>query len=59
MPELSPRQLASWITDNIGFSVSKSTVYRILREEGPVKRPEMRLATGREYHRKSSGPHQM
>ena len=59
MPELSPGQLASWVTDNMGFSVSESTVYRILRREGLVKRPEMRLAAGKEYHRKTTGPHQM
>ena len=59
MPELSSRQLASWVTDNMGFSVSESTVYRILRREGLVKRPEMRLAAGKEYHRKTTGPHQM
>ena len=59
MPELSPRQLASWVTDNMGFSVSESTVYRILRREGLVKRPAMRLAAGKEYHRKTTGPHQM
>ena len=59
MPELSCRQLAAWVTDNMGFSVSESTVYRILRREGLVKRPEMRLAAGKEYHRKTTGPHQM
>ena len=59
LPELSCRQLAAWITDNQGFSVSESTVYRILRREGLVKRPEMRLAAGKEYHRKTTGPHQM
>ena len=59
MPELSPRQLASWVTDNMGFSVSESTVYRILRREGLVKRPEMRLTAGKEYHRKTTGPHQL
>jgi len=58
-PELSCRQLAAWITDNQGFSVSESTVYRILRREGLVKRPEMRLVAGKEYHRKTTGPHQM
>ena len=59
MPELSCRQLAAWITDNQGFSVSESSVYRILGREGLVKRPEMRLAAGKEYHRKTTGPHQM
>ena len=59
MPDLSCRQLATWTTDNMGFSVSESTVYRILRREGLVKRPEMRLAAGKEYHRKTTGPHQM
>ncbi len=59
MPDLSCRQLAAWTTDNMGFSVSESTVYRILRREGLVKRPETRLAAGKEYHRKATGPHQM
>ena len=58
-PELSCRQLAAWVTDNMGFSVSESTAYRILRREGLVKRVEMRLAAGKEYHRKTTGPHQM
>ena len=47
-PELSCRQLAAWITDNQGFSVSESTVYRTLREEGPVKQPEIRMVAGEE-----------
>ena len=58
-PELSCRQLAAWTTDNQGFSVSESTVYRILRREGLVKRPETRLAAGKEYHRKTTTPHEM
>ena len=56
MPELSCRQLAAWITDNQGFSVSESSVYRILGREGLVKRPEMHVGRGEvQYHRKTTG----
>ena len=58
-PELSSRQLSAWITDNEGFAVSESTVYRILRREGLVKRPEVQLVAGKEYHTKTTRPHQM
>ena len=58
-PELSCRQLAAWITDHQGFSVSEATVYRILRREGLIKQRQPQLPAAREYHRKTSGPHQM
>ena len=58
-PELSSRQLATWITDNAGFAVSESTVYRILRREGLVKRRDVQLVAGKEYHTKTTRPHQM
>jgi len=58
-PELSSRQLSAWITDNAGFAVSESTVYRILRREGLVKRLEVQLVAGKEYHTKTTRPHQM
>ena len=58
-PELSSRQLAVWITDNEGFAVSESTVYRILQREGLVKRQEIQPAAADEYHTKTTRPHQM
>jgi transposase InsO family protein len=58
-PELSSRQLSACITDNEGFAVSESTVYRILRREGLVKRQEMQLTAANEYHTKTTRPHQM
>jgi putative transposase len=58
-PELSSRQLSSWITDPEGFAVSESTVYRILRREGLVKRQETQLMAAKEYHTKTTRPHQM
>jgi len=58
-PELSSRQISAWITDNAGFAVSESTVYRILRREGLVKRQETELEAAKEYHTKTTRPHQM
>ena len=58
-PELSSRQLSAWITDNASFAVSESTVYRILRREGLVKRQEAQLSAANEYHTKTTRPHQM
>ena len=58
-PELSSRQLSAWITDNEGFAVSESTVYRILRREGLVKRQDTQLTAAKEYHTKTTRPHQM
>ena len=39
LPELSCRQLAAWITDNQGFSVSESTGLPYLAQGGPCEEP--------------------
>ncbi len=53
------RQLAAYLTDHQSLAVSASTVYRILRREGLVKRVEYQLAAGKEYQNKTTGPHQL
>ena len=58
-PELSSRQLSAWITDNEGFAASESTVYRLLRREGLVKRQLIQPMAAKEYHTKTTRPHQM
>ena len=59
MPEWRSRQLAAWLTDHRSLAVSASTVYRMLRREGLVKRVEYQLAAGQEYQHKTTGPHQL
>ncbi len=58
-PDLSSRQLSAWITDHEGFAVSESTVYRLLRREGLVKRQEIQPMAAAEYHTRTTRPHQM
>jgi len=59
-PELSPRLLALTLVDEYGCWVSESTVYRLLRREGLIKRVEVKgFVAGKEYHRKTSRPNEM
>ena len=57
--DLSNRQLAALITDNKGFSISGSSVYRLLNSQGLIKSLEMTMAAGEEFHPKTTRPHQM
>lgn len=58
-PEWSSRQIAAWITDNLEFSVSEASVYRLLRREGLVRRLEAPDPAADEYRVKTRGPHQL
>ena len=58
-PTWSSRQIAAWITDNDDFSVSESSVFRILKGEGLVRRLEVPVPAGNEYRHKTTAPHQL
>src|ERR1019366_9740023 len=54
-PDLSPRELAFYVSDHAGFAVSESTVYRILKRHGLVR--EINLVgfpAGKEYRIKTT-----
>jgi transposase InsO family protein len=56
-PELSPRLLAVRITDEAGFSVSETTVYRILKEEDLIApRPMPEMPAAKEWRHKTKRP---
>ena len=58
-PAWSSRQVAAWITDTDDFSVSESTVFRILKREGLVRRIEVPVPASNEYRHKTTAPHQL
>ena len=58
-PEWSSREVACFVTDNRGFSVSESTVYRLLKRMGLVKARELKgFPAGPEYRVKTTRPNE-
>jgi len=59
-PELSPRLLSVKITDEEDFSVSESSVYRILKENNLIApRPLPELPSAKEWRHKTKGPDEL
>jgi putative transposase len=58
-PEWSSREVACFITDHAKFSVSESTVFRVLKRQGWIKPRESKtFPAGPEYTSKTTRPNQ-
>ncbi len=58
-PDHSPREIACWISDFGGFTVSESSVYRVLKRHRLIR--EVKLVgfpAGQEYRRKTTRPNE-
>ncbi len=59
-PDQSSRELAWLITDSAGFSVSESTVYRLLKRHGLISPAVIQVAkAAKEFHRKTTYVHEL
>ena len=59
LTDLSPREIATHLADNEGFTVSESTVYRVLKAAGWIKpRIVKTFPASGEYHSKTSRPNE-
>ena len=58
-PEWSPREVSCHITDHCGFTISESSVYRILKVEGLIREVHQKtFPAGAEYRVKTTWPNQ-
>ncbi len=58
-PDHSARELAYWLTDHAGFSVSESTVYRVLKRHGLIREVKpVGFPAGKEYRVKTTRPNE-
>ena len=58
-PEWSPREVSCHITDSCGFTISESSVYRILKAEGLIRDVEQKtFPASPEYQVKTSRPNE-
>ena len=59
-PELSPRQVAWYITDTFSYYISESSVYRILKANGLISTPSFRIMSASDsFHDKTTHVNQM
>ena len=54
-PDHSPREIACWISDNGGFAISESSVYRVLKRHGLVREVKLEgFPASKEYRIKTA-----
>lgn len=59
-PHLTPRELACWLCDHAGFSISESSVYRVLKAKGllPDRAPDQ-MPAAKEFRQKTKRPNEL
>jgi transposase InsO family protein len=59
-PSLSPREVALWLCDHAGVSVSESSAYRVLKAEGLLlDRPADQAPAAKEFKHKTKRPNEL